>query len=58
MKKFMGEVFSNRGLGIYGVSDVIKAVEAGIVDNVIVTDNVNYIKLESKCKKCENTEQK
>jgi peptide chain release factor subunit 1 len=57
MKKFMGEVFSNRGLGIYGVGDVIKAVEAGIVDNVIVTDNVNYIKLESKCKKCENTEQ-
>ena len=57
IKKFMGEVFSNRGLGIYGVGDVIKAVEAGIVDNVIVTDNINNIKLESKCKKCENTEQ-
>lgn len=57
IKKFMGEVFSNRGLGIYGVGDVIKAVEAGIADIVIVTDNVNYIKLESKCKKCENTEQ-
>ena len=28
MKKFMGEVFSNRGLGIYGVGDVIKAVES------------------------------
>jgi peptide chain release factor subunit 1 len=58
VKKFMGEVFSNKGLGIYGVGDVVKAVEAGIVDMVIVTDNISYIKLESKCKKCEKTEQK
>src|ERR671910_1280711 len=54
IKKFMGEVFSNRGLGIYGVKEVINAVEAGIADIVIVADNVSYILLESKCKKCEH----
>jgi peptide chain release factor subunit 1 len=58
MKKFMGEVFSGRGLGIYGIGDVVKAVEAGIADIVIVIDRIGYIVLESKCKKCEKTEQK
>jgi peptide chain release factor subunit 1 len=58
VKKFMSEVFSNKGLGIYGVGDVVKAVEAGIADIVIVTDNISYVKVESKCKKCEKTEQK
>src|SRR5215216_2223478 len=53
IKKFMGEVFSNRGLGIYGVKEVTNAVEAGTADIVIVADNVSYILLESKCKKCE-----
>jgi peptide chain release factor subunit 1 len=54
IKKFMGEVFSNRGLGIYGVKEVTNAVEAGTADIVIVADNVSYILLESKCKKCEH----
>lgn len=54
----MGEVFSNRGLGIYGVSDVFNAVKAGVADTVIVTDNIDYVKLETKCKKCGNTVQK
>ena len=58
IKRFMGEVFSNRGLGIYGVTDVVNAVEAGIADIVIVTDNVSYIQLELKCKKCEHTEKR
>jgi peptide chain release factor subunit 1 len=58
IKRFMGEVFSNRGLGIYGVNDVINAAKAGVADTVIVADNINYLKLETKCKKCGNTEQK
>lgn len=58
IKRFMGEVFSNRGLGIYGVNDVINAAKAGVADTVIVADNISYLKLETKCKKCGNTEQK
>jgi peptide chain release factor subunit 1 len=58
IKRFMGEVFSNRGLGIYGVNDVINAAKSGVADTVIVADNINYLKLETKCKKCRNTEQK
>src|SRR5215213_5896942 len=50
IKKFMAEVHSGRGLGIYGVHDVVKALESGIADLVIVTDDVTYSKLEIKCK--------
>src|ERR687889_486060 len=54
IKKFMAEVHSGRGLGIYGVHDVVKALESGIADLVIVTDDVTYSKLEIKCKACKN----
>ena len=56
IKKFMTEVHSGRGLGIYGVHDVVKALESGIADLVIVTDDVTYIKLEIRCKSCKNTQ--
>src|SRR5919106_4625200 len=57
IKKFMGEVFSNKGLGIYGVKEVTNAVQSGIADIVIVADNVTYLVLESKCRKCEHLDQ-
>jgi peptide chain release factor subunit 1 len=56
IKKFMAEVHSGRGLGIYGIHDVVKALERGIADLVIVTDDVTYSKLEIKCKACKNTQ--
>jgi peptide chain release factor subunit 1 len=56
IKKFMAEVHSGRGLGIYGVHDVVKALESGVADLVIVTDDVTYSKLEIKCKACKNTQ--
>jgi peptide chain release factor subunit 1 len=58
MKKFMGEVHSGKGLGIYGIFDVVKAAQNGIADMVIVTDNISYIKLEFRCKFCKNIQQK
>ena len=52
IKKFMGEVHSGNGLGIYGINDVVKALEGGIADLVIVTDDITYVRLEFKCKVC------
>jgi peptide chain release factor subunit 1 len=54
IKKFMTEVHSGRGLGIYGVHDVVKAIESGIADLVLVTDDIQYTKLEIKCNACIN----
>ncbi len=58
VKKFMGEVHSGRGLGIYGIHDVIKALEGSAADLVIVTDDVTYVRLEFKCKACKNVQAK
>ena len=54
IKKFMTEVHSGRGLGIYGIHDVVKALESGIADLVLVTDDITYTKLEIRCKACKN----
>ena len=54
IKKFMSEVHSGRGLGIYGIHDVVKALEGGIADLVLVTDDITYVKLEIRCKACRN----
>jgi len=48
----MGEVHSGKGLGIYGIYDVVKALEGGIADLIIVTDDITYVRLEFKCKVC------
>src|SRR5919107_56603 len=54
IKRFMTEVHSGRGLGIYGVPDVVKALEGGIADLVLVTDDIQYTKLEIRCKACKD----
>ncbi|MDQ4102087.1 MAG: peptide chain release factor aRF-1 [Thermoproteota archaeon] len=56
IKRFMSEVHSGRGLGIYGVHDVVKALESGIADLVMVTDDITYVKLEIRCKACRNVQ--
>ena len=58
VKKFMGEVHSGRGLGIYGIHDVIKALEGGAADLIILTDDTTYVRLEFKCKACKHTQAK
>jgi peptide chain release factor subunit 1 len=58
MKKFMAEVHSGKGLGIYGIHDVVKAAQNSVADMVIVTDHISYIKLEFRCKVCKNVQEK
>jgi len=58
LKKFMGEVHSGRGLGIYGIHDVVAAAQKGMADMVIVTDDISYVKLAFKCKACKNVQEK
>jgi peptide chain release factor subunit 1 len=58
VKKFMSEVHSGNGLGIYGMSDVLVSLQNGIVDMVIVTDDISQTKLEAKCNRCGYSQQK
>lgn len=52
VKRFMKEVYSDNGLGIYGINDVIKFLQNGIVELVIVTDDISVAVIETKCRKC------
>jgi peptide chain release factor subunit 1 len=58
IKRFMSEVHSGKGLGIYGLSDVIRSLKNGTVEMVIVTDDINYMHFQAKCKRCGNVQEK
>jgi peptide chain release factor subunit 1 len=58
VKRFMSEVYSGKGLGIYGLHDVTSSLKNGMVEMVIVTDDINYIHLQAKCQRCGNVQEK
>ena len=58
VKRFISEVYSGKGLGIYGIYDVINSLKNGYADLVIVTDDITIVRLEIKCNKCQNTHEK
>src|ERR671930_1309533 len=58
VKRFMSEVYSGKGLGIYGLHDVTRSLKNGTVEMVIVTDDINYIHFQAKCKRCGNIQEK
>jgi peptide chain release factor subunit 1 len=58
MDKFMTEIHSGRGLGIYGIHDVVKAAKNGVADLVVVTDDISFVKLEFRCKVCKTVQEK
>ena len=53
VKKFMGEVYSGKGLGIYGLNDVVNNLKSGITDLIIATDSIDLVYLQAICRKCD-----
>jgi peptide chain release factor subunit 1 len=58
VKRFISEVYSGKGLGIYGIYDVNNALKNGYADLVIVTDDITILRLEIKCNKCQKSQEK
>lgn len=58
VKNFMSEVYTGKGLGIYGIFDVINSLKNGYADLVLVTDDITYLRLEIKCNKCQSIQEK
>jgi peptide chain release factor subunit 1 len=58
MDRFMKEVHSAKGLGTYGIHDVVNAAKNGVAETVIVTDDISYVKLEFRCKVCKALQEK
>jgi peptide chain release factor subunit 1 len=58
VKRFISEVYSGKGLGIYGIYDVINSLKNGFADLVIVNDDITILRVEIKCKKCQNIKER
>jgi len=52
VKRFISEVYSGKGLGIYGIYDVMNSLKNGFADLVIVNDDITILRVEIKCNKC------
>jgi peptide chain release factor subunit 1 len=58
VKRFISEVYSGKGLGIYGIYDVINSLKNGFAHLVIVNDDITILRVEIKCNKCQNIQEK
>ena len=58
IKNFISEVYTGKGLGIYGIFEVIDALKNGYADLVLVTDDITFSRLEIKCNKCQHIQEK
>ena len=58
VKRFISEVYSGKGLGIYGIYDVMKSLKNGFADLVIVNDDITILRVEIKCNKCQNIQER
>ena len=59
MKKFLKEVTkTDESLAIYGEIHVRKALEMGVVDTLLLSENLRKYRIKLKCPSCEYTEEK
>jgi peptide chain release factor subunit 1 len=52
VQKFLFEVNKQGGLAVYGLPRVIEAMQKASTDVVLVSDDLDMVKLEVRCKKC------
>ena len=52
VQRLLAEVHSGKGLATYGLNDVTHALKNGIAELILVTDNINKVRLEVICKRC------
>jgi peptide chain release factor subunit 1 len=52
VQRFLGEINKQSGLAVYGLPRVIDALQRANVDVVLVSDDVDTVRLSARCKKC------
>lgn len=52
VQRFLGEVNRQGGLAVYGLPRVMEALQKANVEAVLVSDDLDTVKLEAKCRKC------
>jgi peptide chain release factor subunit 1 len=52
VQKFLAEVNKQGGLAVYGLPRVLEALQKASAEVVLVSDDLNTVKVEARCKKC------
>jgi peptide chain release factor subunit 1 len=52
VQKFLGEVNRQGGLAVYGLPRVVEALQKASAEVVLVSDDLDMVRLEATCKKC------
>ncbi len=60
-KKMVEELFkhinTNTGLGAYGMKEVINYLKNNVAAKIVITDDTNLHRIESKCKRCQDVQE-
>ena len=60
-KNFIEKLFqvinSHSGLGAYGFKEVIELLKNNVVDTLLITDDTNMYRIETKCNRCQNVQE-
>ncbi len=52
VQKFLGEVNRQAGLAVYGLPRVVEALQKASADVVLVSDDLDMVRIDAECKKC------
>ena len=52
VQRFLAEVNKPGGLAIYGLARILDAIQKANVEVILVSDDLDTVKLEAKCRKC------
>ena len=58
VEKLFKHINSNSGLGAYGLNEVIEHLKNNVADTIIVTDKIGLYRIEAKCNRCNDTQEK
>ena len=58
VEKLFKQINSNSGLGAYGLNEVINYLKNNVADIIIVTDKIGLYRIESKCNRCNDVQEK
>ena len=58
MQRFMKEISNDSGLASYGLDDIQKALNYGVVDTLILSEKLDLFKVKLECPNCSYTEER
>ncbi len=57
VEDLFSEINANTGRGSYGLGEVVEFLKNNVVQTLIINDNADLIRVEAKCKRCQNMQE-